>query len=152
MSGGVLSGLNRQGEIIMKYLPVLVLSAAVIAASATAALAQKTFISPPLEQAMQAAGAQLFKDHCVVCHGRKHYGPSLGGVVGRPAGTAAGFSYSDALKKSGLVWTEDNLRKWIADNAHLVPGTLMPHVSISDPAEQLYVIAYLKKLNAPAAR
>jgi cytochrome c len=64
----------------------------------------------------------------------------------------AGFPYSDALKKSGLVWTEDNLRKWIADSAHTVPNTLMPHVSISDPAEQIYLVAYLKTLKAPAAR
>ena len=136
----------------MKYFAVLVLSVAALVTSGTAGFAQKTFISPPLEQAMQAAGAQLFKDHCAACHARKPYAPSLRGVVGRPAGTAAGFSYSDALKKSGLVWTEDNLRKWIADNAHLVPDTLMPHVSISDPAEQLYVVAYLKSLKAPAAR
>jgi cytochrome c2 len=57
-----------------------------------------------------------------------------------------------ALKKSGLTWTEDNLRAWIADPSHTVPGTLMPHVSLSDPAEQLYVIAYLKTLSGKAAR
>ena len=85
--------------------------------------------------------------------GKPVFGPSLKGVVGRPAGSLAGFPYySDALKKSGLVWTEDNLRKWIADNAHTVPNTLMPHVSISDPAEQIYLIAYLRILKAPAAR
>jgi hypothetical protein len=28
----------------------------------------------------------------------------------------------------------------------------MPHVSLSDPAEQLYVIAYLKTLSGKAAR
>lgn len=50
---------------------------------------------------------------------------------------------------SGLIWTEDNLRKWISDNVHMVPNTLMPHVSISDPAEQIYLIAYLKKLSGP---
>ena len=45
-----------------------------------------------------------------------------------------------------------NLRAWIADPSHTVPGTLMPHVSLSDPAEQLYVIAYLKTLSGKAAR
>jgi len=72
--------------------------------------------------------------------------------VGRPAGSLAGFPYSDALKKSGLVWTEDNLRKWIADSAKTIPNTLMAHVSISDPAEQIYVIEYLKTLKGKAAR
>jgi len=76
-------------------------------------------------------------------------GPSLTGVVGRPAASVAGFPYSDALKKSGLTWTEDNLRAWIAEPSHTVPGTLMPHVSLSDRAEQLYVIACFKTLCSP---
>lgn len=108
-------------------------------------------------KAMQIAGHNLFNEHCASCHAgragtRNVLGPNLAGVVGRPAASLADFPYSDALKKSGLVWTEDNLRKWIADSATLVPNTLMPHVSISDPAEQLYLIAYLKTLKAPAAR
>ena len=74
------------------------------------------------------------------------YAPNLVGVAGRPAGSVPGFPYSEALKKSGLVWTEDNLKKWLANNSKLVPNTLMPHVSISDPAEQIYIIAYLKSL------
>jgi cytochrome c len=68
-------------------------------------------------------------------------------VYGRRAGSLSTFPYSGALKNSGLIWTEDNLRNWIADNAHMVPNTLMPHVSIADPAEQIYLIAYLKTLN-----
>jgi cytochrome c len=60
-----------------------------------------------------------------------------------------GFPYSNALKKSGLVWTEDNLRKWVSDNEHMVPGMLMPHVAIKDPAEIIYIVEYLKTLKAP---
>jgi cytochrome c len=63
-----------------------------------------------------------------------------------------GFPYSDALKKSGLVWTEDNLRKWIADPAGTVPSTIMPHVSFSDPAERVYVIEYLRSLRTPSRK
>ena len=105
---------------------------------------------------MEIAGQKVFADHCAVCHAQRvvarPLGPSLRGVVGRPAASLAGFPYSDALKKSGLTWTEDNLRAWIADSSHKVSGTLMPHVSLSDPAEQLYVIAYLKTLSGKAAR
>ena len=39
----------------------------------------------------------------------------------------------------------------MADNVHIVPNTLMPHVAISDPAEQIYLVEYLKTLKAPAA-
>jgi cytochrome c len=68
------------------------------------------------------------------------------GVVGRRAGTAAGFSYSPALKNSGIVWSESNLLKWIADPSAMVPGTPMPHVSFKDPAERLFILEYLKAL------
>jgi hypothetical protein len=58
-----------------------------------------------------------------------------------------GLPDSEALKNSGLGWTEDNLRTWIADSVHTVPNTLMPDVSINDPAEQIYLIAYIKTLS-----
>jgi cytochrome c len=110
-----------------------------------------------LLRAEEAAGRKLFVDHCAACHAQNPgalvvFGPNLDGVVGRRAGSVAGFPYSNALKNSGLVWTEDNLRKWIADSAHMVPGTLMPHASITDPAEQIYLIAYLKTLKGSASR
>ena len=100
--------------------------------------------------AARAAGLQVFEAHCAACHSRtgvaKGYAPYLVGVVGRRAGSVPGFSYSPALKNSGIVWTEDNLMKWIANAPALVPGTPMPHVSISDPPERYYVVAYLKSL------
>ncbi len=135
----------------MRHGSTLILSAVGIAASVAVASAQ--YVHPfALLQAEQAAGQKIFSEHCAACHTQKSgerlvFGPSLIGVVGRRAGSTAGFPYSEALKNSGLVWTEDNLRKWIADSAHTVPDTLMPHVSISDPAEQIYLIAYLKTLS-----
>jgi cytochrome c len=108
-----------------------------------------------VRDAAEAAGRHVFADHCAACHVKQPgssavLAPTLIGVLGRPAGSVVGFPYSDALKNSGLTWTEDNLRKWVADNAHMVPNTLMPHVSISDPAEQIYVVTYLKTLTGPA--
>jgi cytochrome c len=101
------------------------------------------------ETAEEAAGRAVF-NHCIACHfiepGKQGFGPNLHGVVGRPAATVPGFVYSSALSKSGLVWTEDNLRKWIAANDKLVPGTRMRHVGITDKAEQTYLIAFLKTL------
>lgn len=136
----------------MKYVLVIALSAVGIVALATLGFAQFPVTMPEFSvvQAEQAAGQQLFKDHCAACHTRPvSYGPSLNGIIGRKAGSLP-FPYSDALKKSGLVWTEDNLRKWIADSGKIIPNTLMPHVSISDPAEQIYLVAYLGTLKAPA--
>ena len=130
----------------------ILLAAALGLACAAPADAQFTW---SVQRAAQLAGEQIYKDHCIACHrlGKGvEFGPSLAGIVGRKAGALPNFPYSGALKDSGLVWTEDNLRKWISDGAALVPNTLMPHVSIKDPAEQFYLITYLKTLKAPAAR
>lgn len=142
----------------MKHLAVAVLSAVGLAAAAAAGVAAVPLTPTfPVLEAEQAAGHRIFNDHCAACHvpgrgARGVYGPSLNGVIGRKAGSVPGFPYSDALKKSGLAWNEDNLRKWVAEPAKLVPDTLMPHVAITDPAEQLYLIAYLKTLKGPTAR
>ena len=146
----------RRRSATMRYLPVAMLTAMTVITTATAGFAQHVpGFGYPYLKAEQAAGQRLFDDHCAVCHAPKRdqrFGPSLDGLVGRPAASVAGFPYSDALKKSGLVWTEDNLRKWISDPAGTVHNTLMPHVSFSDPAEQMYVIEYLKTLHGSASR
>jgi cytochrome c len=133
----------------MKHLRLFALTIASVVAT-TSLSAQYIRLWSPTEAA-KVAGRQLFLDHCAACHlpqpgASGALAPSLVGVVGRPAGTVHGFPYSEALKKSGIVWTEENLRKWIADNKHMVPDTLMPHASLSDPAEQYYVVEYLKTL------
>jgi cytochrome c len=97
-----------------------------------------------------AAGAAVFKEHCSRCHDdnatRQSYGPSLVGVIGRKAATQEGFAYSDALKASGLVWTEEAVRAWMANNTGLLPGTRMRHVGITDAHEQDNLLTYLKTL------
>ncbi len=114
-----------------------------------ALLAAATTVSA--EETMEAAaGKQVFEHRCDSCHSadpsKNTFGPSLTGVVGRAAATLPRFTYSEALKLSGIIWTEENLHLWIADNEKFVPGTRMRHVSITDRAEQDYLIAYLKTL------
>jgi cytochrome c len=126
----------------MKKVMVKLLSAAALAGM---------MVSPVQadEAAMAAAGADVFK-RCEACHSvdssKNAFGPSLIGVVGRQAASLPRFSYSEALQESGITWTEDNLRQWVADNTKLVPGTRMRHVAITDTAEQDYLIAFLKTL------
>ncbi|MBI3436183.1 MAG: hypothetical protein HY056_14105 [Proteobacteria bacterium] len=59
---------------------------------------------------------------CVMCHtfepGRNKIGPSLSDIIGRKAGTAPGYSYSpDYVEagKKGLVWSEENVIKYLPD-------------------------------------
>src|ERR1700722_5891096 len=75
------------------------------------------------------AGANVFK-RCTVCHtstknGGNGLGPNLFGVFGRKAASLKDFSYSGALQKSGIVWTEANLTKWVAGPGRMVPSTKM---------------------------
>lgn len=90
-------------------------------------------------------GGRLFADKCSGCHDlhQVKVGPPLAGVVGRRAGTVAGYPYSSALARSGIIWNEATLDRWLSGPAAYVPGALMP-MSISDPAARRDIIAYLK--------
>lgn len=107
--------------------------------------------SAALDKAMVAAGKIMFDQRCHICHSNdpatKSYGPPLVNVVGRKAGTIEGFSYSEAMKASGLVWTEAAIRAWMADNTGLMPGTRMRHVGIKDTDEQDFILAYLRSIS-----
>jgi len=122
-----------------------ILSMSILAAT----ISFTSFANDNSEGMMQAAGQEIFKK-CSACHsadGSKNtFGPSLVGVVNRKAASLPRFAYSDALKASGLTWTEANLRRWVAGNDILVPGTRMRHVQITDAAEQDYLLSYLKSL------
>jgi cytochrome c len=95
-------------------------------------------------------GAEVFK-RCAVCHtsdkgGGDGLGPNLFGVFGRKAATRPGFAYSAPLKKSGLVWTQANLTKWVAGPARMVPGTKMTFAGLSSKKQQADVVEYLEHL------
>ena len=60
------------------------------------------------------------------------------------------FQYSDALKKSKIVWTEENIASFLSSPGVRVPGTKMTFVGISEADRRDDVVAYLKTLHAPA--
>ena len=72
-------------------------------------------------------------------------GPSLHGIIGRPAGSAPGFPYSPSMKRSGIVWDEETLKKYLPDPQAMVPGTKMTFIGLKDPQQVDDVIAYLKQ-------
>ncbi len=91
-------------------------------------------------------GKELFEKRCSGCHAldRDKEGPHLRGVYGRAAGSVDSFQYSEALKKSGITWTDETLDQWLTDTEKLVPGNGMTfHVEKS--AERADIIAYLKQ-------
>jgi cytochrome c len=50
------------------------------------------------------------------------------------------------MKTSGIVWTEDTLRSWIAYNTGFMPETRIKHMAITDKNEQDFILTYLKSL------
>jgi len=94
------------------------------------------------------AGATVFKK-CAVCHAigpgaANKVGPELNGVIGRKTGSVPGYNYSDANKNSGIVWTEDELARYIHNPRGIVPGTKMTFPGIQDDQQVGDLIAYLK--------
>jgi cytochrome c len=94
------------------------------------------------------AGAMQFVQ-CRACHvidasGRHGVGPNLNGIVGAKAGTRAGYDYSPALMKSGLIWTPENLDAFLAKPNAVIPGTKMAYAGIASVKIRQELIAYLK--------
>ena len=87
---------------------------------------------------------------CRACHsvnpGQHGIGPSLAGVFGTKAGDIAGYRFSDALLKSGLVWDEATLDRFLQAPARTVPGTKMVYAGMQDAAKRREVVAYIKSL------
>ncbi len=99
-----------------------------------------------------AEGEKIFVT-CKTCHqigeGAKNaIGPELNGVVGRKAGSVAGYSYSDANKNSGITWDEANLAEYLKDPKAKVPGTKMIFAGIKDEKKVQDLIAFLKQFDA----
>ncbi len=86
---------------------------------------------------------------CKTCHaieaGVNKIGPSLHAVVGRAAGSVAGYTYSAANKNSGITWSEEKLFQYLENPQRIVPGTKMSFAGWpNDPQKRADVIAYLK--------
>lgn len=94
------------------------------------------------------AGEKVF-NQCKTCHsldaGKNMVGPSLAGIFGRKAGTGAGFSYSSAMKDSGVVWDEKTIDKYIENPKTFIPNNKMAFVGLKQPKQREDVIEFLEK-------
>jgi len=103
-----------------------------------------------------AAGEKVFFV-CRACHeigpGAKiAIGPALNGIVGRKAGTFPGFAYSDANKSSGIVWTAEELNRYLANPQKVVPQTKMAFPGLPSEQKRKDVIAYLEQFKADGSK
>jgi cytochrome c len=104
--------------------------------------------SPVLAQTASAErGKLLYESRCVACHSvdANRVGPLHRGVLGRRAGTAPGFVYSDALRGSTLVWSRETLQAWLKNPEALIPGQQMGY-QVETLQDRLDLVAYLVTL------
>lgn len=128
------------------------------------ALAAALLASPAAAAGMEDARA-AYVDTCSKCHGlvterqagppgaaralpavMSPLGPNLTGIYGRPAGSIAGYRYSNALRKMApdLVWDAATLDRWLTDSQAMVKGSYM--FLKLDAARRALVIDYLREV------
>ncbi|HSM94632.1 MAG TPA: c-type cytochrome [Rhizomicrobium sp.] len=95
-------------------------------------------------------GATVFQ-RCAICHSNTKgapakIGPNLFGIVGRKAGTEANFSYSAAMKASGITWTPDKLEAYVQHPQVVVPGNRMAFAGITSKHDAEELVEYLETL------
>jgi len=130
----------------MKNRQFLLLCAATVALVAPAVHAAPAAARIGNPKAGEAAFLKCASCHQVGKYAQPAYGPQLNAIVGRKAGTSAGYKYSEAMKRSGLVWTEANLAAFLRAPHDVVPGTSMRFWGISDEQQVADLLAYMRGL------
>jgi len=91
------------------------------------------------------SGESLYQK-CIACHsfGYNRTGPDHCGLVGRVAGELNGFEYTDAMRSSKIVWTVENLDRFLAAPLEVVPDTSMGFIGVDDSGQRSKLIAYIQ--------
>ena len=113
---------------------------------------------PSLAVGDAEAGKKIFKK-CSACHSldpsKKKLGPTLKGIIGRKAGSIAGYKYSSSYPQArdkGLVWTEEEMVKYLVNPKKYLAAYLGVKKAKSKMsarfkklADRENVVAYLKQ-------
>jgi cytochrome c len=99
-----------------------------------------------------AKRGEAIYSRCIACHALAYdrTGPRHCGLLGRRAGSMAGFPYSPAMKRSGIVWTTAALDAFLADPMKTVPGTSMGYAGVKDAGERADLVTYLAQASVGA--
>jgi cytochrome c len=103
-----------------------------------------------------ALGEKVFA-RCQICHqvGRGAetlVGPALNGLVGRPSGAVGSYPYSEAMRNAHLVWTPDELARFLKNPRQAVAGTKMGFAGLSKPDDVTNLIAYLRQFGPDGSK
>lgn len=107
--------------------------------------------SPSMLTGDAVRGEHLYARRCGACHSvdQNRIGPMHRNVFGRKAGAVEGYSYSKALRKLDVVWSEATLDLWLENPAKMAPGTMMGF-RLADAQERADIISYLRTISDAA--
>jgi cytochrome c len=71
-------------------------------------------------------------------------GPALGNIFGKKAGSVEEYWYSEAIKKSDIIWTDCTLDQFLIKPRKFIKGTKMRFSGIRKKDQREAVIKYLK--------
>ncbi len=93
-------------------------------------------------------GRDIFIKRCLACHtfSCNKEGPNLGGLFGRKVATVEDYKfYSQELKNSTIVWTDQTLDRFFKDPGKIFPKSVMAvQGKIEDPGQRQDLIIFLK--------
>ncbi|KAF8434673.1 cytochrome c-like domain-containing protein [Terfezia claveryi] len=103
----------------------------------------------PFAEGDDAKGANLFKTRCASCHtleegGDNKVGPNLHGLFGRQSGQVAGYQYTDANKKKGVIWSENTLFDYLENPKKYIPGTKMAFGGLKKDKDRNDLVTFLR--------
>ena len=108
--------------------------------------------APAASAAPEATRGEQIYARCLACHALAfdRVGPRHCGLLGRKAGSVAGFAYTPAMKASRLVWNAETLDRFLENPMRVVPGTAMTYAGVPDKQDRADLIAYLAAADASA--
>ena len=121
----------------------------------TAAIRAAALVAGAIQpgRAQDAAAGEKAYAQCRSCHqvgetAKNTVGPILNGFIGQKAGAREGYSYSSAMKDSGLTWDEATFSSYIQNPRAKVPGTKMIYAGLKDEKRVADLLAFLKQFDA----
>jgi len=116
------------------------------------AAASVVMLSAGTARAQDAEAGKKVFNQCRACHvadqPTNRVGPNLVNLIGRKAGSVEGFSYSDAMKNSGITWDEESLANYLKDPKGFIAGNKMAFAGVKKDDDLKNLIAYLKEATA----
>jgi cytochrome c len=118
---------------------------------ATATAQIETAIDPISALLMNSSierGEKIYKK-CGSCHnyekgGGNKVGPNLWNIVNRSKASMDGFAYSDALAKSGGVWSYEELAAFVYKPKEYIIGTKMNFAGLKKAEDRADLVLFLR--------